>query len=241
MNPVVTPPTALWGVSDPVATLSGGHRNAVFKTTGSEQSFVLKSCRRSEEAVAWLLPVLEQAAASGFVVAEPLRSLKGSFVAEGWTCEPFIAGSAVTAHELPAVLEPLLDFHVRTRHLPQRPGFLSSGALATATTGGDVDLNAMPADLVTLCRAAWAQLDEAPETIVHGDLFAENVLRCPDGRFAIIDWDEARRDRASFDLVNVQTPDKATQRAHLAWEVACSWLIEPDYAHRMADRLAALP
>lgn len=232
------PPALLWGADDPLAPLPGGHRNRVFKS-GGKDPMVFKSCTRSEAAVHWLLPVLDLAEAAGFVVARPKRSRDGGYVGDGWTCEPFIAGTALRPEDLPDLLKPLERFHAAARPVPQRPGFLSSQALRVALQGGDVNLAGMPADLVAACRAAWAGLAGQEETIVHGDLCAGNVLRCPDGRFALIDWDEARRDVPAFDLVHLQSPGTALRHAHLAWETACSWRLEPDYARRKATALLA--
>ena len=74
-------------------------------------------------------------------------------------------------------------------------------------------------------------------TLVHGDLNFANLLRCPDGRVTLIDWDECRRDLSLFDLAVLPGARAVEARALLAWEAACSWHREPDYARTMAGRL----
>ncbi|MFK7765179.1 MAG: phosphotransferase [Roseobacter sp.] len=130
-------------------------------------------------------------------------------------------------------------FHDNGRAVPQRPGFLSTSALQNEPQGGDVNLSVMPPDLVSACRAAWAALEMDSETVIHGDLSSGNVVICPDVRFALIDWDESRRDLTGFDLVHRDGIDRNWQRAHLPWEIACGWTVEPVYARSLAAQLMA--
>ena len=221
------PPLAAWGLSGTPEPLAGGHRNAVLRVGGH----ILKSTRRDEPAIAWLLPVLEAAEACGLRVARPIRSASGALVVDGWTCETRLPGvkSAV------APLAPMIRaFHEQAKGLPQRPGFASSQTLLHQRAGGDVDLNLLPADLVRAVRAAWSELAGNEQGIVHGDLNAGNILRDADGRYALIDWDEARRDVLAFDLAAMDSADPKTARAALAWEIACCWQAEPDRARSLA-------
>ena len=231
------PPLEAWGVSGPVEPMAGGHRNRVVRTQEHNPPLVFKSTRRSEDAVAWLTPVMERAARSGFVVAAPKRCSTGAYVVQGWTCEPFIEGAGVSEKNLGAIRPMIETFHRLASDLPQRPGFLSSQDLMIATTGSDVDLTVMPDELVAMCRDAWGALDSKDQTVIHGDLGAGNLLRSADDRFALLDWDETRRDVPMFDLVGLMPPHPKTALARLAWEVACSWRIEPDYARRRAAEL----
>jgi hypothetical protein len=48
---------------------------------------------------------------------------------------------------------------------------------------------------------------------------------------------ECRRDLPLFDLGQMRVSDEVERRARLAWEVACSWLIEPNHAKEVAARL----
>ena len=208
------PPSPLWGVQAALEPIGGGHRNAVFRTSGLKRDLVFKSTRRTEAALFWLTPVMDAAEAAGFTVPRLIPALDGALSA--------------------AQIE---HFHCNTRALPQRPGFLSSLDLIEATTGGDVDLMAMPAEIVALCRRAWQPM-QGKVGVIHGDLSAGNLIDTEHGP-ALIDWDEARVDLRAYDLIRTD-PEHATaaeKTAALAWEVACSWGIEPDHARICAQVL----
>ncbi len=232
------PPIERWGVAAPVQPLAGGHRNLVFRTLGLPRDLVFKSTRRSAEALHWLLPVQEHARAAGFVVSALIESLEGQLVADGWTCEPFEEGEAVLPEDMPALLPQVAAFHAATADVAQRPGFLSSGALLVQDMGADIDLRAMPGALVLRCRAAWRAVAAGAEAVIHGDLTRGNLIRCRDGRTALIDWDECRRDLVVFDLGPLREGDGAEKRARLAWEIACCWLVEPEHAKDLARHMA---
>lgn len=233
----MAPPIALWGVSAPVEPLLGGHRNQVWRTRGLAQELVFKTTIRSEAAMAWLLPVQEVARDCGFDVPELRRCLNGTYVAAGWTCETLMKGAVLPRAGLSALGPSLAPFHSGTTGWLQRPGFESSQALISVPSGGDVDLTRVPADVVALCRAAWAAVQAAQLSVVHGDLAEGNVLRGPNGRIVLLDWDECRVDLALFDTAPHAPKSDAERRAHLAWEVACSWQREPEYARDLAERL----
>ncbi|WP_108259619.1 M20/M25/M40 family metallo-hydrolase [Mangrovicoccus ximenensis] len=127
--------------------------------------------------------------------------------------------------------------HAACRTLPQRPGFASARELLTLDDGGDLHLAALPADVAETIRDAWHALTHRRETVIHGDLTPGNLLACPDGRTALIDWDESRRDLALFDLGQIGPVDSREWRAILAWEVACSWAEHPAHAARALKRL----
>ena len=237
MNTTIRPPAHLWGVSAALEPLSGGHRNAVFRTVGLDEELVFKSTRRPPEAIDWLREVHDLARAAGFTVPRMLETREGALVAQGWTCEPYIPGDPCDPADLPEVRDALSRFHDLARDMPQRPGVLSSQDLLGAERGGDVDLGAMPAAVVALCREAWGAVSDGVMTLVHGDLNFANLLRCPDGRVTLIDWDECRRDLSLFDLAVLPGARAVEARALLAWEAACSWHREPDYARTMAGRL----
>lgn len=231
------PPIHCWGVAADLLPLEGGHRNIAFRTLGLRHDFVFKSSRRSPDAVEWLLRVHSLARRSGLVVPRLFRSMSGQLVERGWTCEAFVEGRPFSAADLPSIHSEISCFHMLAADVPQRPGFLSSQALLDAESGGDVDLGAMPSGLVATCRAAWRGLSGLTCTIVHGDLNPGNLLRCPDGKAALLDWDECRRDLAVFDLGLLVPVCPSERRALLAWEAACSWQIEPEHARQVADRL----
>lgn len=231
------PPINLWGIDAKLHRLEGGHRNTAFRTRGCGQDFVFKSTRRSPEAMMWLLSVHDLARQSGFIVPQLIESENGHLVENGWTCEPFIHGDPVSIGDLAAIEPQISMFHELSTGVPQRPGFLSSLALLEAMAGGDVDFGAMPPKLVALCRDAWSSVSSGKISIVHGDLNPANLLRCESGRITLLDWDECRQDLIIFDIGQLSNVDATTKRALLAWEVACSWVIEPDHALKAAQHL----
>ncbi|SMP01144.1 aminoglycoside phosphotransferase family protein [Shimia sagamensis] len=231
------PPIHLWDLCCPLEPLSGGHRNQVWRTRGLPRDLVFKSTTRGEAALNWLAPVQAVARRCGFVVPQMMRSANGWLSETGWTCETFVEGEFVPREALAEVAALLFNFHAQTQDWQQRPGFLSSTVLLSQECGGDVDLTQMPPDVVALCRAAWQALPDTPTCVVHGDLAPGNVLQLSDGRFAFLDWDECRVDLPLFDTAPHAPKSRAETRAHLAWEVACSWAREPSYARDMAERL----
>ncbi|MDE0697711.1 MAG: phosphotransferase [Boseongicola sp.] len=232
------PPTELWGVTADLLPLDGGHRNMAFRTAGLRQDLVFKSTRRKPEAVEWLLPVLELARKCGLVVPAVLRSCRQGLVEAGWTCEEFVEGRRFASREVPCIRTRVERFHVRAARVPQRPGQVSSRDLLELDSGGDIDLGSMPPWLAEACRASWSgHLTDDRCTVVHGDLNPDNMLRCPDGRIALVDWDECRRDLPVFDIGHLAPVGPSERRALLAWEVACSWTSEPGYARRLAGML----
>lgn len=232
------PPIERWGVTADLIPLVGGHRNHAFRTTslGMGKELVFKSTRRTEAAIRWLTEVHMAARVVGFVVPQQVEGSDGSLVQGGWTCERFLEGAHFSSSDVSSVLPLVAAFHVATAHLPQRPGFLSSKDLIGATHGGDVDLRDMPVDVVSRCRDAWRAVSNHSLSIVHGDLGPGNLINCPDGRTALIDWDECRRDLLLFDMAVLREADDQERRASRAWEVACSWKIEPGYARHVASR-----
>jgi Ser/Thr protein kinase RdoA (MazF antagonist) len=239
----VKPDPGLWGVAAPLAPMPGGHRNTVLRTMGLARDLVFKSTRRSEAAIAWLLPLLDRARRAGFTVPRPLRARNGAFVAGGWTCEPLITGRPAAPSDLPRIYAPIHRLHALACDLPQRPGFRAAADLATHDRAGDIDLGRMPPDLAATCRVAWTTLASAPRTAIHGDLCAGNLLWTPEGSPALVDWDEARVDAALFDTAHTSPAvlPPAAERALEAWEIAACWQVEPDRARRLAAGLLAAP
>lgn len=227
------PPLACWGIEAPLAPLSGGHRNRVLRTL-SGPPLVFKSTRRDEAALRWLAPVMRAAVRAGFRVAPLIPARSGRLSEGGWTCEPFLPGRAFAPDEV-ARIRPRLDrFHALTAGLPQRTGFAAAADLLTRARGGDVDLAAMPPAVARLCRQAWADLAAGPLAAIHGDVGPGNLLWGPEGAITLIDWDVARVDLPFFDTA------EGPLAARLAWEVACSWRVEPAQARRTLRQLRAL-
>ncbi|MEM6986687.1 MAG: phosphotransferase [Pseudomonadota bacterium] len=231
------PQPAKWGVSGTLIPLPGGHRNRVYRVDGDDLRVVFKSTTRDRAAVEWLEEVHALARRAGFTVPAFVRSADGNLIDGGWTCEHFVPGRPLTQPELRDIARPIDRFHASASDLAQRPGFLSAVDLIEAPAGGDVDLTAVPAGLVELCRDAWRAVADQSMAIVHGDLNPSNLLATATGEVALLDWDECRRDLTLFDLGALGRDDELSRRARLAWEIACSWTAEPDYARRIAARL----
>ncbi|AMY68509.1 phosphotransferase [Frigidibacter mobilis] len=233
---------ALWGITAPLQQLTGGHRNAAWRTMcGQGRDLVIKGTRRSAAALAWLDGMMDAAEAAGFVVPRLIASGQGRLIEAGWTCEPFIDGRPFAAADLAAIAVRIADLHRRTAALPQRPGFAGAVELAAgAEAGGDVDLRAMPVPLAQACRVAWGALRGQPQAGVHGDLGPGNLLWGMDGRPVLLDWDEARVDAVPFDTgpcgAALAPP---LRRALLAWEIACCWQLEPERAADLAPGFLA--
>ncbi|MEE9453690.1 MAG: phosphotransferase [Paracoccaceae bacterium] len=233
------PFTEAWGIDAPLRRLEGGHRNQIFCTQGLPKNRVFKSTQRCEKAIFWLDKVHARAEITGFTVPRLQRSLKGNFVENGWTVEPFMKGRAFRQSELGALHENIEKFHALCQDIPQRPGFLSANSLRFSPKGGDVDLDKMPANLAVECRQAWRAFEGMAQSVVHGDLNCANVLKGTHGRAVLLDWDETRVDACIFDLAAIDDAGIKTPvlRAIKAWEIACSWNIEPAYAMGLAEGL----
>lgn len=222
----MTPPLGAWGLTGTPVPLPGGHRNTVLRVG----QHVLKTTRRSEPAIEWLLPVSRIAATCGLNMPCPMRSRSGTFVVDGWTCEPFCVGGPTPPE---AIGDRIRRLHNAATDLPQRDGFASARDLLTKQVGGDIDLTAMPPDLTAHIKAAWQAIGNET-TVVHGDLNRANILTDGNGVTTLIDWDEARCDHPLFDTVTLSdTPPLVTRRATLAWEIACSWHLEPAHARAL--------
>ena len=176
------PPIELWSVSADLVPLAGGHRNVAFRTVGLRQDLVFKSTSRMPTAIEWLLPVLDFARKSGFVIPPIVRSCRGNLVECGWTCEEFVEGRPLSTEETRCIRENIERFHSLAAAVPNRPGQASSQDLLELTAGDDIELDKMPSSLAEACRTAWSGLVGYPPTIVHGDLNAANMLWCPDGK-----------------------------------------------------------
>jgi hypothetical protein len=112
--------------------MPGGHRNTVVPTIGlhtgglARDLVFIKSTRRSEAAIAWLLPRLDHARRAGFTVPLRLRARNVAFGAGGSTCDPLIPGRTAAPSDIPA--STIHRLHPLARDLPQRPGFRAAAS-----------------------------------------------------------------------------------------------------------------
>lgn len=227
------PPIHLWSISAPLKEMQGGHRARVFRTIGLDRDVVFKATTRSEAALEWLFKAHDFAESAGLIVPRLLPSATGRLSENNWTCEPFLVGDQLRPSQIGELKTPIRRMQRAASGIPQRPGFQSARALIHSDKGGDIDLTRMPAALAKKCRAAFAGLDDTPDTLVHGDLNAANLIRMESGRLGLVDWDEARLDHPVFDLGQINR-GSTSQQARLAWEIACCWMREPDRARDLA-------
>ncbi|MEM6758248.1 MAG: phosphotransferase [Pseudomonadota bacterium] len=227
----MTPPLEAWGLTGTPVPLPGGHRNTVLRVG----HHVLKTTRRSEAAIAWLLPVIDALERVDLSAPRPMRSTRGTLITNGWSCEPFVTGAPCDPPRL-QTLWPLPRQAVPA--IPQRPGFVAAKALLRVSRGGDIDLTQLPAPLTRAIRAAWRALPLRPPCIVHGDLNAANLIQNGDS-ITIIDWDKARVDHPGFDRAALGLGTPAERHAATAWEIACSWHLEPDHARALVKPFLA--
>ncbi len=176
----------------------------------------------------------------GFQTPNLIRSQSGNLVSQGWTLETFIEGRPWPTAKMPALKKPVIALHASSHRFLSRPGFAGSLEARRDAVAGTVCLADLPADVAALCLSAWEKIAEDRQIAVHGDLNPENVIQSPDGRPALIDWDECRMDAPLYDLLPLCDQDQvspAWQAAHLAWETASGWDIEPAHAAKSLARL----
>lgn len=193
-------------------------------------------------ALDWELDLLEHLGGCGFTVPAVVPTLDGRRHVRGVVVQEWLNGRPPAPGDWGAVAAELQRLHAFTRGWSQRPGFRSARDLLLHERGGDVDLSVMPRAAVRACREAWRGLAGVPLAVVHGDPAPGNVRVTARG-VALLDWDEARVDHVDLDLADLPitvlpTVRQARARAAVhAWEAACGWRVENQYARR---RLAAL-
>lgn len=225
-----------FGPFTPLRPLAGGHRNTVWLVAGAAGQAVAKSTRRTEAQLAWLAPLHAAARKAGFIVPAPFRTIEGCPVSNGWTLEPFVEGRPPGAADRPAIA-PLIDrFHAGTKDIGQRPGFCSMAELCTMDHSGDIDLTALPLEMVQRLRQEWSALPDAPVQAIHGDLCNGNLILTAAGP-ALLDWDEARVDSSFLDRIGRGGWTMAEIRAHQALEIASCWHPEPELARALWNDL----
>lgn len=222
--------------------LAGGVANDVWRVDLGGRPAIARLGTRSDADLAWETELLTHLDGQGLAVPVPIPTVDGRRFADGVVVMTQLdGGPPETDHDWRRVAETLRLLHRVTAGWPQRPGWRSSLDLLQATTGTKIDLDAMPAEGVARCRAAWGRLAGRPMSVVHGDPNQGNILLTAD-RVALIDWDEAHVDVPALDLV---LPGNAAGladdefeiagQASAAWEAAVCW--DDDHAQMQLARV----
>ncbi|MEX0750404.1 MAG: hypothetical protein WD359_06300 [Dehalococcoidia bacterium] len=231
-----------WGTqAELLEPMTGGARNLSWMLKIQGKTGVARLSRRSPLALDWELDLMAAAAAAGVRTPGVVRTMNGRRHAGSIVIFEWVDGvTPESKRDWELVRDSLTQLHQSTRDWAQRPGFASTRDLLLHPRGGDVDFTRMPAGVVEACRQTWRAAMNEPMSAIHGDP-SSNVLMVH-GRPTFIDWDESRVDASMLDLdlpeLDLLLP--AQRRALVAWEVACSWSTEPEYARRRLKQLEAL-
>lgn len=228
-----------WGPdASRIERLAGGSSNDVWSVRLDGQIAIARLGTRSNEDLAWEAELLVHLERNGLAVPSFIPARDGRLFVDGLVVMRYMEGGRPqTAADWTRVAATLRELHRLTQNWPQRPGWRSSIDLLGARSGTRIDLDAMPAEAVLRCRAAWARLQGRATTVVHGNPNnPANICITPE-RVALIDWDEAHVDVPDLDLVlpfngaglEGEARDIAEQ-AEAAWEAAVCW--KDDYAER---------
>ena len=219
-----------WGDVQRLERLAGGVANDVWSLRVNGQLAVGRLGTRSDADLDWETGLMLHLDRHGLTVPVPIPARDGRLFAEGLVVMRYVEGEPPQSEaDWRRVAETLRHLHRLTADWPQRPGWKSSIDLLHADKGTRIDLNAMPAEAVARCRAAWARLAGRPMAVVHGDPNPRNIRITAD-RVALIDWDEAHVDVSDLDLnlphnAADHTPDMRDHvyQASAAWEAAVCW------------------
>ena len=228
---------ALWGQKvTRIEPLAGGSSNDVWSVRVDGRLAVARLGKRSDADLAWEAELLRHLDRNGLAVPVPIPTPDGRLFVNGLVVMEYMEGGPPeTAGDWRRVAETLRTLHRLTEGWAQRPGWKSSTDLLKAERGTRIDLDAMPAEAVARCRAAWERLKGRETCVVHGNPNNPGNIRMTEGRVALIDWDEAHVDVPLLDLVLPHNGaglegaehDIAAQ-ASAAWEAAVCW--KDDYA-----------
>ena len=214
-----------------------GVANDVWLVEIHGQRAIARLGKRSDADLDWETKLLSFLGANGIRVPAPIPNLDGKLFANGLVVMEYLEGTKPqTEADWRRVAETLKKVHALTRNWPQRPGWKSSADLITETKGTKVDLTQMPAEGVTRCRNAWRKLNGTPQSVIHGDPNAGNILMTKDA-VSLIDWDESHFDYCALDhslphnAANLPEAELAIiKQASAAWEAAVCW--GDDYAKK---------
>lgn len=221
----------LWGDAVRLERLTGGTANDVWSVRVNGEIAVARLGRRSDADLGWEANLLLHLERSGLAVPVPIPTGDGRPFAHGLMVMRYMPGGPPqTAADWQRVAETLRRLHRLTQGWPQRPGWRSSADLLDETTGTRIDLDAMPAEAVRRCRAAWARLAGGDTCVVHGNPGNPGNVRVTSDQVALIDWDEAHVDVPDLDLVLPHNGGgltgaarDAAEQATAAWEAAICW------------------
>lgn len=143
-----------------------------------------------------------------------------------------------------AVVSTLRWLHRMTADWPQRPGRRGSGELIGVAGTDDLPLDALPSEVVDICRAAWQRVADWPTAVILGDVHAGNVRMSAAGP-VLLDWSAARVDVPELDLAalpDAVSPLEGRRRwlavqALAGWSAARSWPVDTERARRHLDRI----
>lgn len=238
-----------WGDARLVRRIGQGP-GAVWLARLAGQRVAVRASRRSLLALEWELDLLDHLAevgGFGLRVPAPIRTVEGRRHQAGVVVAAWLDGRAPQSKaDWDAVAAALRSVHEATTDWPQRPGFAGCAELVRVRRSGDVDLDALPADVGDTCETALAALAEhegafPPRSAVHGDPAPAN-LRVVGHSVALLGWDATRVDHPGFDFAGLtlppaQQPSGVVRRAALAHEAAAWWSIDPTEARRRIAEL----
>ena len=235
-----------WGNSvERIEPLTGGVANDVWSLRINGRLVVGRLGKRSDADLTWETDLIQYLDREGMVVPTPIPTMDGRLFADGLVVMKYIEGGPPeTVADWRRVADSLRQLHRLTQSWPQRPGWRSSTDLLHTNSGTKIDLDAMPAEGVARCRAAWQRLSGRETCVVHGDTNAGNI-RMTAERVAFIDWDEAHVDVPDLDLVlphNAagfdETAYDIAAQASAAWEAAVCW--DDAYARKRLAEVQAV-
>ncbi|MDF2983239.1 MAG: hypothetical protein K0Q69_3011, partial [Devosia sp.] len=175
----------LWG-NDAVRVerLKGGVANDIWSVRIGGELAVARLGKRDDADLAWEAELLQHLERNGLTVPAPLPTTDGRLFVDGLVVMKYLEGGPPqSADDWRRVAATLRELHRLTAGWPQRPGWRSSTDLLVADTGTRIDLNAMPAEAVVRCRAAWARLAGRPTSAVRGaDRLGRSACRRPRSR-----------------------------------------------------------
>lgn len=238
-----------WGDARLVRRVAEGP-GAVWLARLGGQHVAVRASRRSLPALEWELDLLDHLAevgGFGLRVPAPIRTVEARRHQAGVVVAAWLDGRAPQSKaDWDAVAAALRRVHETTTEWSQRPGFATSAELVRVRRAGDVDLDALPADVGDVCETALAALAEhegvpPSRSAVHGDP-APARLRVVGHSVALLGWDATRVDHPGLDIAGLtlppaRQPPGVVRRAALAHEVAACWSVAPAEARR---RLAEL-